>query len=124
MDILSIIGDVIFFLLAFLFIFLVDFFFICRKRNKSTRKKEFRITSEGLYLIGRFNLDEKKINIKKMDFHIAIINSFIIAFVSTTISLIGNNIILELGIGFVLLFLLIYSIYEIYGRHIRKEWSK
>ena len=112
---------IIFFLITYLFIFLIDFLFICRKGKK---RKSFRITNEGLYLIKRFNLDESKLSIKYLDFHISIINAFIISFVSVTISLIDANIIIEFGVGFILLFLLIYAMYEIYGRIIVKKWGK
>lgn len=122
MDILSIIGNIIFFLITFISIFLLDLLFLCSKKTK--KKRVYRLTSEGMYLIKKFDLEEKKIDLKKLDFHISIINAFIISFVSVTISLIKTSIIIELGIGFVLLFLLIYSMYEIYGRHIEKEWKK
>ena len=111
----------LFFLIAYIFIFVIDYFFICKKGKK---RKSFRITSEGNYLIRRFNLDETKINIKQLDFHISLINGFIISFVSVTISIFNNSILLEFLIGFVLLFLLIYAIYEIYGRILVKKWGK
>ena len=119
---MNILGTIIYFLLTFIFVFCIDFFFLCR--TKSSGKKIYKITTEGLYLISRFHLDKKKINVKLLDFNISIINSLIIAFVSVTISLINTNILIQFGIGFVLLFLLIYSLYEIYGRMISKKWRK
>lgn len=119
---LDILSNIIFFLITFICMFLFDLLFLCSKKTK--KKRTYRLTSEGIYLIKRFDLDDKKVNIKKLDFHISIINAFIISFVSVTISLIKSNIIIEFSIGFVMLLLLIYSIYEIYGRYIEKEWKK
>ncbi len=47
-----------------------------------------------------------------------LINSFIISSVGTVVSSINTYIIVQLGLGFVLLFLLIYALYEIYGRYL------
>ena len=77
-----------------------------------------------MYLISRFNLDDKCINLHILNFYISIINAFIIAFVSSLIALINVNIVIQLLIGFVLLFALIYAIYEIFGRHLKKKWGK
>ena len=116
MDVIS------YFFITYCFVFIVDYFFLCRK--KKSKRKDFRVTSEGEYLIKKFSLDKNKIDIKKMDFHISLLNGLIISFVTVTIYLIKAHIMIKFGIGFVLLFLLIYSIYEIYGRHIAKEWHK
>ena len=130
MDYLTIITNIIFFLLVFIIVFLVDFYFIAKNRpkrkmgSKEKVKLTDRLTTEGMYLMSRFNLDDKKVNLHMLDFHISIINAFIIAFVSTGISLINVNVIFQLLIGFVLLFALIYAIYEIFGRHLKKKWGK
>jgi uncharacterized Tic20 family protein len=130
MDYLSIITNIIFFVLVLLVVFLVDFYFITKDRakkvkgSKEKRKVTEKLTTEGMYLISRFNLDDKKINLRMLNFYISIINAFIIAFVSTGISLINVNVMFQLLIGFVLLFALIYAIYEIFGRHLKKKWGK
>ena len=56
-----------------------------------------------------------------MAFWCAIINAFIISSVVTIISNIKLKMMWQLLIGFVLLFALIYSLYEIYGRHLIKK---
>ena len=122
MNIEVILLNVIYFLIVFLLVFVVEFYFI--GRTKSGKKKVFKITNEGSYLIYKFNLDEKKINIKMINFQISLINGFIIAFVSTTISITKFKLVIQLLIAFVLLFSLIYSIYEIYGRCLKKKWGK
>lgn len=80
--------------------------------------------NEGTFLIKRYNLDETKINLKKMNFGIANCNALIIAFTSTFISAIDIKIYYKFAIAFVLLFALIYAIFEIYGRYLNKKWGK
>ena len=129
MNFLDIMGNVIYFLVVFMLVFFVDFYFIMKTRPKKVKgekgkKPVDKLSSEGMYLISRFNLDDKKINLHMLNFYIAIINAFIIAFVSSLIALINVNIVIQLLIGFVLLFALIYSIYELFGRHLKKKWGK
>lgn len=122
MNIETILLNLIFFLSVFLIIFLVDFYIISKEKNK--KRKIEKMTSQDLYIIKKFDLDDKIINLRKLNFHIAIINAFIIAFVSTTISITDFNIGIQMAISFVLLFGLIYSLYEIYGRYMQKRYGK
>ena len=50
-----------------------------------------------------------------------LINSFIITLVTLILELINIPYIFKLIIGFVLLFGLIYALYEIYGKHLKKK---
>ena len=122
MNIESIILNIIFFLVVFLIIFLCDFYII--SKNKKRGKKTEKLTSQDLYIIKKFDLDEKILNLRKLNFHISLINAFIISFVSTTVIITDFNIGIQMAISFVLLFGLIYSLYEIYGRHIKKIYGK
>ena len=122
MPIEEILLNVIFFLVVFLLVFIIDFYFISTKKEKKRRVD--KLTSEADFIIKRYELDEKKVNLRKLNFHISIMNGFIISFVSTTISLIEVNITVQFLIGFVLLFALIYSVYEIYGRFMYKKIGK
>ena len=72
------------------------------------------------YLITKFNLDLKTLDIKNLARSVALINAFIIAFVSTVLINLKLQTILRLLIGFVLLFVLIYACYEIYGNYLKK----
>ena len=93
-----------------------------KKTNKKNDVKEF---SEVIYLVGKFKLDKKKIDYKSVILWTALINSFIIAFVSTVISAIPAHVVWQLLVGFVLIFGLIYALYEIYGRIlVKKGWGK
>jgi hypothetical protein len=95
-----------------------------KKRIKGkSKKKSVDQVMEFIYLIGRFKLDKNKVVYNKMAKWCSIINGFIISAVVTVISNIDLYIVWQLLIGFVLLFALIYSLYEIYGRHLAKKWG-
>lgn len=115
------------YVLFFIIIFLVlQLIFIIFYRNK-IGKKEHKL-SEIRYFVKKFGLNRNLINLKKFYNGISLINSLIIAFVTTLLMYIDIvwkfNYALELIIGFILLFLLIYSLYEIYGRILKKRGRK
>lgn len=117
--------NVLFFMFLMFVIFFIDYvFFMKRKLNdKGKRKKEDIM--EINYLVGKFKLDRKKILYKPVALWCALINAFIMSFVSTVVFNIKLHIAWQLLIAFALLFGLIYSLYEIYGRHlVRKGWKK
>ena len=123
----TILVNVCFFLILWLLIFLFEYFFVMNKKskNKKNKKKNNIQIMEYTYLIGKFKLDENKIVYKSLARGCSIINGFIISFVVTVISNIDLFIVWQLLIGFVLLFALIYSVYEIYGRIlVKKGWRK
>ena len=122
MNIENILFNIIFFLIVFLLIFLIDFYIISKEKGK--KRKVEKLTSQDLYIIKKFNIDEKKISLKMLNFHISIINAFIIAFVSVTVSITNFNIGFQMVISFALLFGLIYSLYEIYGRFLKRKLGK
>lgn len=124
----------IFFAVLYVLVFIVDYFFINKRKynlmfkkqkDNKKKKKEVKEFGEINYLVGKFKLDKKKIDYKSVILWTAIINSFIISFVSTVISAIPTHIFWQLAVGFVLIFALIYSLYEIYGRIlVKKGWVK
>ncbi len=116
-----------------LVVFLVDYYLINKRKlklinnkgkNKKGKNKKVKPIGELDYLIIKFKLKEKKLNKERVIFWIAIINSFIIAFVSSIIMLLDIPMVFQLLVAFVLLFSLIYSLYEIYGRYLRKLEEK
>lgn len=123
-----------FFAVLYVLVFIVDYFFINKRKynlmfkkqkDNKKKKKEVKEFGEINYLVGKFKLDKKKIDYKSVILWTAIINSFIISFVSTVISAIPTHIFWQLAVGFVLIFALIYSLYEIYGRIlVKKGWVK
>jgi purine-cytosine permease-like protein len=115
------------FLIIMLIVFLSDYFIIklvyLRNINnpKKKKKKKDEELLEILYLSGKFKIDKNKLNDKRILRMTSFINAFIISLVSVVIILIHINIILRLLIGFVLLMGLIYSLYELYGRYLKKK---
>lgn len=101
------------YILVFLFTYVLDLIKI-RKRKKSK-------IGEISYLVTKFKLDKNKLNYKKISFDIAIINGFIISLTTTIVALVDVALTIQLLLGFVLLFALIYSLYEIYGRHLKNK---
>ena len=114
--------NTIFFMSVFLIIFIVDFYIISKEKNK--KKKIEKMTSQDVYIIKKFDLDSERISLRQLNFHISIINAFIIAFVSTVVSITDFHIGVQLAISFVLLFGLIYSLYELYGRYMKKRYGR
>lgn len=123
---------IIFFSILFIIICLINYFFILKKKynkifsqGKNNKKSKKIDIMELSYLIMRFNLDIKKMDILYCLKWITILDAFIIAFTSTIIILIPWKIMGQLLVGFVLIFGLIFSLYEIMGRYlVKKGWQK
>lgn len=124
---------VIYFLLVFIIVFIGDFFIIKKpiyeslnnKQKKNKKKDKLRDIFELNYIITKFNLDKKKMPIKKCLLHFTLINALIISLTVTILSMLDIFIGWKFLIGFILLFGLIYAIYELYGNMcIKKGWKK
>ena len=121
----------IFGLITFMVIYFIYYYlflkrkYLSKKKEKKKKKDVFK-QMEFSYLISRFKLDGSKINLKYTFKMIALIDAFIISFTATVIYYIPfNGIMWKFLIGFVLLFGLIYAIYELFGRHlVKKGWQK
>lgn len=119
-------------LAVFVVVFLVNYLWVFKRGykniNKQKKKKKNKKLEEfiGLsYLIPRFNLDMSKINLNYLFVWVSLINAFIIALVFMIVYLIPWKFGFSMLLGFVLLFGLIYSLYELFGRIlVRKGWSK
>ena len=94
------------------------------KGKKGKKEKPFKYTNEGKLMIIRYNLDEKKVDYQELLRWTSFCNAFIISLTSTIICNIPLKMYYQLAIGFVILFGLIYSIFEIVGRHLNKKWGK
>ena len=117
MDFVEILWNVLFFLVIFLIVY---FFTYCMNLNHY-KKKKYKKINEYNYLTLKFHLPIKGENLRKMLISFSLIDAFIIAFVTTVITLIPIQFIWQLLIGFVLLFFLIYVCYEIYGKYLMKK---
>lgn len=118
-------------IITFIIVFIVDYFVILVPKTKvisgkkNKRKKKETTIMELEYLKTHFNLDLFKVDLDYCIKWFAFLNSFIISITSTIIMLIPWNLIFQLMIGFVLLMGLIYSLYEIFGRHlVKKGWTR
>lgn len=114
------------YILFFIIIFLVLMLFFTIFYNNRIYKSKEKKLSEVKYFVKKFKLNRNLINLKKFYNGIALINSLIISFVSILLIYMDIvwefNYILELIIGFIILFLLIYSLYEIYGNILKRKW--
>lgn len=110
-----------FLLYFFIVLFLIGFIAIYIHNFRKVKKQKVDTIGELNYVIKKFKLDKKRINYKKEICYVSLLNSFIIASVGTFVTSLEIAIILQLGLGFMLLLALIYSLYEIYGRHLRNK---
>ena len=90
------------------------------------KKEKYTKISELVIITKKFNLDKKKMNYRKLLNTIAIINAFIIAFTITVIGLLPDSwfIGIKLLIAFVIILILIFSMYFGYGKYLNKKWGK
>ena len=130
-----VINNLIFFIIVFLMVYIFCYYIAGRikvpkekNKDKSTgkRKKQrpFKYTNEGKLMVIRYNLDEKKVDYQELLKWTSFCNAFVISLTCTIISNIPLKMYFQLAIGFILLFALIYSIFEIVGRHLNKKWGK
>ena len=106
-----------------------EIFEIFKEKNKDKTKgkkkeKQFKYTNEGKLMMIRYNLDEKKVDYRELLRWTSFCNAFVISLTCTIICNIPLKMYYQLAIGFVILFGLIYSIFEIVGRHLNKKWGK
>lgn len=87
--------------------------------NKKSKKKN----QEVEYMISKFKLSRDKMNIKRIKWILNIINPFIISFTFVFVMMI-NSFTLGLIVGFVMMMALIYSVYEIIGRILKRKEDK
>ena len=134
----EIIYNLIFFIVVFLMVYIFCYYIagnikVPKEKNKDKttskgkkgkKEKPFKYTNEGKLMIIRYNLDEKKVDYQELLRWTSFCNAFIISLTSTIICNIPLKMYYQLAIGFVILFGLIYSIFEIVGRHLNKKWGK
>lgn len=119
-------------LFVFIVVFLINFLWIFKrgyeniKKQKSKKKNKKLEEFVGLsYLIPKFKLDINKVDLNYVFFMVSLIDAFIISFVFVVITIIPWDMGFSMLLGFVLLFGLIYALYEILGRVlVKKGWSK
>lgn len=95
-----------------------------KNAGKGKKQRPFKYTNEGKLMVIRYNLDEKKVDYQELLKWTSFCNAFVISLTCTIISNIPLKMYFQLAIGFIILFALIYSIFEIVGRHLNKKWGK
>lgn len=113
----KIIINVIYFVVSYLIIFLLYSLVINRKKRSY---KDATKQMDILYLVNKFKLNTKKTKYNTLKWITNIINPLII---SITFIIVTNIKSFTLGImiGFLVMMMLIYSIYEIIGRILKKK---
>lgn len=113
---------------VFIVVFLCNYFLYYQRGykniSKQKKKKKMKKIEDFLgfsYLIPKYKLDLSKVNLKAMFIVLSSVNAFIIGVVFVCVTLIDWSIAFSLMLGFVLIFGLIYGIYEILGRILRKK---
>ena len=105
----NVIQELILFLLSFIFVFLLYQLIIVRRAKSKKKKKEpFEVT----YLVGKYNLDLKKVNYNKLLRVISLVSSLDIALVVTLI-LLFDNFLVEIIVGFIATLVTIITSYHL-----------
>ncbi len=108
---------VAFFILAFVIVYL---FYLVTVVLQKKRFEKFKLSNQVLYFKNRFKLDIEKLNIKSFVNIISLINAFIIA-CGFSIAMLVENFLLQLLIGFIVIIILTFLCYEMYGKILRKK---
>ena len=112
--------NLVFFVVLFLvFYFLYSFIF-----DDMLKKEKYTKINELVFLTSYFKLDKKKMNYRQCLNGVAILNSFIISFTVVLVNVIKINIMFVLMIAFLIMLILIYAGYMLYGKHCQKKWGK
>ncbi len=115
-----IILNLIYFFSSFILVLLFHILILNRKRKTYTDGKK---QTEINYLVKKFKLDLRTTKYKTVLNYVTFINTLVI---SITFVLVNNikNFLLSLFIGFIVMLLLIYSLYEIVGRYLKRKEVK
>ena len=111
---------VLVFLFCFIAVYIVYYLIIVR-REKGL--EAFKKGKQLLFFKNAYNLDIKKVDVKKFANSLALANAFIIAFTVVAIEFI-DSLIIKLLVGFVILIPLILIVYYILGRIYKKKEGK
>ena len=115
------IKSLIYFGICFVVVFLL---YLVINKILSKKIKESREQIEINYLINRFKLNMKITKYKTIKLIVYILNSFIIAVTFTIIVNLKYKYAYKLMIAFIVMFILIYSLYEIVGRILKRRELK
>ncbi|MDD4187311.1 MAG: hypothetical protein PHX04_00850 [Bacilli bacterium] len=112
--------DLMFFLITFvsIFIILLINYFVKKKRGTLKKSREF------LLLKSKFKLSKKDFDEDKLGLVFVLVNSLIIAVTATITTILSDDYIWQIIIGFALLMILIYLIYGSIGKALVRNRKK
>ncbi len=91
------------------------------KKKKKKRNKKIEDFIGISYFVIRYKLDISKCNLNLLFGVLSLVNAFIITVVFMIINLLDWDLPFSMLLGFVLLFGLIYAMYEILGKYLDKK---
>lgn len=109
--------NLLIYIITFTVCYLIYFIFVINRKNML---EKFIDGKEIRYLKYKYKVKVNKHNLKKIAHMVSLANSFII---STTVFVIGliDNLVIEILLGFALIFILIILLYRIIAIIIKKE---
>jgi len=116
-------------LIVIIVVFIYDYLIILKPKckillgKKQNKKKKKLVISELQFMQLKHKFEIPDASLPLICILIALINAFIISLTSVIILFIPWNMMWQLLIGFLLLFALIYAIYEIFGRFLEKKYG-
>jgi len=116
--------DIMVRVLYFIIVFIVVYFCYYFIFDDMLKKEKYAKISELVILTKKFNLDKKKMNYRSLLNGIAIINAFIMATTIVVADLIPSNYFVKLLVAFILILILMFSLYFAYGKYLNKKWGK
>jgi len=109
--------DLIFSLITFVVIYLFYVIFVINKKSKLEKMKN---NAGVLYLVNKYKLDLRKINMKVLAHMIALTNSFILSVTLFILSFV-DNFMLKILLCFIIIIPFQYVMYMIIGKMYKKE---
>jgi len=112
---------IVFMVLSVVLYFYDMYMFNVMRNNKKNKKNKEKYLFSVRYLMAKFKLSKELLIQNKMAFIYSLIDAFIITIVFMIIELINLPFYIQILIGFVLLFGLIYAMYELLGRYLERK---
>lgn len=112
---------IVFMVLSVVLYFYDMYMFSVMRKNKKNKKNKEKYLFSVRYLMAKFKLPKELLIQNKMAFIYSLIDAFIITIVFMIIELIDLPFYIQILIGFVLLFGLIYAMYELLGRYLERK---
>ena len=108
--------NIYFYIIIFILVFILRFIlFIISKKSKKKKKNDVAV--EKLYLMRKFNLKKSDVDTRYMNLFLSVNDAFVITISMVLVFEITNKYILQILIGIVSVFGLIYLTNEIIGIH-------